>query len=349
VDAEVAVEEAAAAAALARLPEPPTQPLTKRFLDSRRFRERFLFHDPTPLYFHSKRTRPTPTQRDAWSSEVGPPTGMNVDAIAASQPAPPALRQMLDDDILAPLGRMGGSTASAIGSVYPATARAAIHYGPPAGTAHHLQPHPPPLAQTAPMSVAQESSGYAYRPADEMGISLPLGMSGSALSPRVRPRPPEAYLPKSLRAPALGVPLSDLEVAQADHAWKYARADVEREFHFRDSQAQSYMAAAQAHASAVASADTRAAADQAQRSFSADPVRLGSGAEARRPRLGQRTRPLRPHPTLSTAPVPQSLLPDIHQKRLPPANFRAGASIHAMRPPSLTRELGAMASSFYGV
>ena len=40
-------------------------------VDRRGFRDRFLFHDPTNLYFVSKHTKRTPSQRESWSSDVG--------------------------------------------------------------------------------------------------------------------------------------------------------------------------------------------------------------------------------------------------------------------------------------
>jgi hypothetical protein len=51
---------------------PKRSPPRGRFIDHRRFRERLLFHDPTPLYFETRGAKQAPLQRDAWSTEVPP-------------------------------------------------------------------------------------------------------------------------------------------------------------------------------------------------------------------------------------------------------------------------------------
>ena len=64
----------------------PPKHARRGFADTRRFRERFLFHDPTPMY-HVAKTAQVPTQREAWSTDVRSSEGMP----AARAPRPPTL------------------------------------------------------------------------------------------------------------------------------------------------------------------------------------------------------------------------------------------------------------------
>ena len=68
---------------------------SRPFVDRRRWKDKFLFHDPTPLYFQSKlASRTAPMQRDAWSSDLdtagpslGPPSAADYELDASPSSA----------------------------------------------------------------------------------------------------------------------------------------------------------------------------------------------------------------------------------------------------------------------
>ena len=89
-----AASEASEAGSTSLVPMPPvvlkSGVRARAFLDKRRWKEKFLFHDPTQLYFNSKLARQrAPMQREAWSTDLqsgpvlGPPSAAEYELAAS--------------------------------------------------------------------------------------------------------------------------------------------------------------------------------------------------------------------------------------------------------------------------
>ena len=335
----MAVDAEASAVEELLVPMPPKRsPPRGRFIDHRRFRERLLFHDPTPLYFEKRGAKQAPLQRDAWSTEVPPkplPTTAPMTAPALAHATahvldgtePDGLDLTMFDAQRSTLSTaLCGSTASAIGYMH---ASYPTYLTVPQPPPTHEYPQPPATAHAA----------------------LGAGVAGT----RMRPRPPGSFLPKQRPSaatsvwpsypsglpktaePKRAVTPSDYErhtdqaTRHPDQAtWRYARADVERELLAREAQAQSYVTALQAQVAALAAAEARSTLQTARSTLQT------ARSEGVRPRarLG------RPSNVLPLS-ARMAMLPEIRPQRatvwrLSAANFGSGKSAQAMRPPKIT-------------
>ena len=233
-EAMLPAEAVLPAAAPGPPPERTGSPRHPHFVDRRRFHERMLFHDPTPLYFTNKTARQPPTQREAWSTNLGglgggPPS--SVDPVMGDN-GPHGI----------PLPSFSGLSATS-------------EFGVPSS----LYPHPPATARPAVLTrggqqqqqhFSLSASGVTPHPFGRNTYPSPgfnnTGFNNtSSFGVRSRPKPPPvsardwsaeySELADSLHPPGLLPPtLSQQERLVRDYQWKYARMDIERELYARD-------------------------------------------------------------------------------------------------------------------